>query len=185
MSEFKRVNPTAEQRRYVMARDGKRCRYCGCAELVKLHIDHVVPVALGGKTILANLVVACEPCNLRKGAKVWEPTPLGQEWLSELPADTGPKRKPERVRHRPVDHFTAEGRPVYTDKWYPNRLKRGDGHLCSCGERHRVIPGTPAVGARRAGQLDSYGDTSDVPDVPDSALTPKMRERRNKALRRR
>ena len=52
----------------VLRRDGFRCAYCGRGEpeSVKLHIDHIVPVARGGRTELENLVTACATCNLGK-----------------------------------------------------------------------------------------------------------------------
>lgn len=51
----------------VFARDGFRCRYCGAAggEAV-LVVDHVFPVARGGRDSLDNLVTACETCNQGK-----------------------------------------------------------------------------------------------------------------------
>lgn len=54
----------------VLRRDGFRCAYCGRgeAEGVKLHIDHLVPVARGGPTSIDNLVTACQDCNLGKSA---------------------------------------------------------------------------------------------------------------------
>ncbi|QDP58780.1 MAG: hypothetical protein GOVbin1573_67 [Prokaryotic dsDNA virus sp.] len=57
-------------RREVIARDGEYCRYCWqrCKDI---HIDHLVPLSKGGTNNLENLVVACRPCNLSKGAKDW------------------------------------------------------------------------------------------------------------------
>lgn len=56
----------------VMKRDGFRCVLCGASSLddgVKLHVDHILPVAKGGKTEMSNLRTLCERCNLGKGAK--------------------------------------------------------------------------------------------------------------------
>lgn len=52
----------------IMRRDGYRCRLCGLStsDGVKLHIDHIVPVAKGGKTIEPNLWTLCQPCNSGK-----------------------------------------------------------------------------------------------------------------------
>lgn len=51
----------------VMRRDNHACRYCGgAAPDVKLTIDHVVPVALGGTDDPSNLVTACSDCNSGK-----------------------------------------------------------------------------------------------------------------------
>lgn len=52
---------------------GYLCHYCGCAlvghPLIPLpQVDHKHPRALGGGDELANLVLACPPCNSAKGA---------------------------------------------------------------------------------------------------------------------
>jgi hypothetical protein len=53
----------------VLRRDGHTCLYCGSAAPdVKLTVDHVVPVALGGVTDPSNLVAACFDCNAGKAA---------------------------------------------------------------------------------------------------------------------
>ncbi|MCK4712021.1 MAG: HNH endonuclease [Marinosulfonomonas sp.] len=48
-------------------RDGFSCQYCGTKG--DLTFDHVVPRASGGVTSWGNVVAACSPCNLRKGAQ--------------------------------------------------------------------------------------------------------------------
>ncbi len=48
-------------------RDEFRCQYCGAR--TDLTFDHVVPRALGGRTTWENVVAACAPCNLKKGAR--------------------------------------------------------------------------------------------------------------------
>lgn len=51
----------------VFRRDEHTCQYCGAkAPDVKLHIDHVMPVALGGTDKPDNLVTACSDCNSGK-----------------------------------------------------------------------------------------------------------------------
>lgn len=69
---MKRRNAYEELRSEVFARDGLKCRYCGKTSRTRagLHLDHVIPFSKGGMTTAANLVVACETCNLRKGAKL-------------------------------------------------------------------------------------------------------------------
>lgn len=55
----------------ILTRDGFRCRYCGVGPaLTELHIDHVLPVALGGTNDVDNLVTACIACNLGKRTKL-------------------------------------------------------------------------------------------------------------------
>ena len=62
----------------VLSRDRFRCVICGRSPAtdlaVTLHVDHVMPVAAGGKTTEKNLRATCADCNLGKG--------------SQLPSDT-------------------------------------------------------------------------------------------------
>ena len=61
----------------VLKRDGFRCVICGaCAsDTIKLHVDHIIPVAKGGKTEFDNLRTLCSDCNLGKSDK-YDPTGL-------------------------------------------------------------------------------------------------------------
>lgn len=53
----------------ILRRDGHACQYCGeKAPNVTLHVDHVIPVALGGTDQPGNLVAACKDCNLGKSS---------------------------------------------------------------------------------------------------------------------
>jgi dissimilatory sulfite reductase (desulfoviridin) alpha/beta subunit len=53
----------------VFKRDAFTCQYCGqMAPDVLLEVDHIKPVASGGKNDLLNLVTACISCNRGKGA---------------------------------------------------------------------------------------------------------------------
>jgi 5-methylcytosine-specific restriction endonuclease McrA len=52
-------------RREVLRRDKHACQYCGSTK--KLTLDHVIPRSKGGKHSWDNVVIACEPCNSRKG----------------------------------------------------------------------------------------------------------------------
>ncbi len=63
-------NTPSTIRRKVILRDNSTCRYCG-KELKKeeIHIDHVIPYSLGGRTEIDNLVVACTKCNLKKSGR--------------------------------------------------------------------------------------------------------------------
>ncbi len=53
-------------REYLLEKFERRCVYCGAQE-VPLEIDHVLPKARGGSNRVANLTIACHPCNQRKG----------------------------------------------------------------------------------------------------------------------
>ncbi|MCK6490462.1 MAG: HNH endonuclease [Planctomycetes bacterium] len=51
----------------VLARDGFTCQYCGARITLRTGTrDHVQPRSRGGRDVLANVVAACSPCNLRK-----------------------------------------------------------------------------------------------------------------------
>jgi len=50
--------------RAVIERDGRRCVQCGSVE--DLEFDHILQVALGGATSVANLQLLCTECNRAK-----------------------------------------------------------------------------------------------------------------------
>ena len=55
-------------RERVLRRDHYRCHYCGCSLIgAEANIDHVKPWRDGGRTVLSNLVTACQDCNKAKG----------------------------------------------------------------------------------------------------------------------
>lgn len=56
----------------IMRRWGYRCAYCDARAT---HLDHVQPLSRGGADAAHNIVPACAPCNLSKGAKTLA------EWL--------------------------------------------------------------------------------------------------------
>lgn len=54
----------------IYARDGYRCCRCGASgRFVKLEIDHIIPIAKGGKSTYDNLQTLCHNCNVEKGDK--------------------------------------------------------------------------------------------------------------------
>lgn len=54
------------------------CPYCRAdLNVVSRHLDHVIPLARGGKHCDANMQLTCKPCNLRKHAK--DPILFGRE----------------------------------------------------------------------------------------------------------
>ena len=67
---------TKDDVRALLKSQGRVCRYCDHV-LTKFHVDHFIPLARGGSNGPENLVLACPPCNLSKGAK------LPSEWMPE------------------------------------------------------------------------------------------------------
>lgn len=63
---------TPELRRKIKERDNYTCQICGkyTPDEVGLHIDHIIPISKGGKTVEQNLQVLCDKCNLRKSNRV-------------------------------------------------------------------------------------------------------------------
>lgn len=54
----------------IYARDGYRCCRCGASgRFVQLEIDHIIPIAKGGKSTYDNLQTLCHNCNVEKGDK--------------------------------------------------------------------------------------------------------------------
>jgi hypothetical protein len=67
----------------ILRRDNNTCRTCGrSAHEVKLHVDHVVPEALGGRTEASNLQTLCADCNGGKSA-----TPPDAAMVAEVSTD--------------------------------------------------------------------------------------------------
>src|SRR6185436_12255936 len=91
--------PTSLQRR-VRLRAGDRCEYCRLAQAgqeATFHIDHVVPRAASGATVLENLALACVSCSLRKGART-----------TAIDSTTGEATQLFHPRVHPwSDHFSA------------------------------------------------------------------------------
>ena len=56
----------AFSKKNILRRDNYTCQYCGEMEK-NLTVDHIMPKSRGGKTVWNNVVVACKPCNLKKG----------------------------------------------------------------------------------------------------------------------
>lgn len=56
---------TPALRQQIAERDNYTCQICGkyMPDGVGLHIDHIVPVSKGGKTVPSNLQVLCSKCN--------------------------------------------------------------------------------------------------------------------------
>ena len=66
------------------------CHYCGKTfPETELTLDHIVPVARGGRSTRGNLVVCCRACNQAK--KYLTPAELLLRQLDSEPPEDGPK----------------------------------------------------------------------------------------------
>ena len=70
-NQRKLMTPTL--RKQIMERDNYTCQKCGkyMPDEVGLQIDHVIPIAKGGKSIPSNLQVLCSKCNGSKKDKTY------------------------------------------------------------------------------------------------------------------
>jgi hypothetical protein len=62
-------------RALVLMRDGARCRLCGATphDGIRLHVDHIKPWSKGGETLLENLQILCNICNIGKSDLEFDP----------------------------------------------------------------------------------------------------------------
>lgn len=92
-------------RENVFTRDHGACQYCGRKVLrMEATYDHVVPRRLGGETRWDNVVIACLPCNQRKGGRT--PEQAGMK-LRSIPSK--PKALPPTVR---LTFTQTKGMPI-------------------------------------------------------------------------
>ncbi|MEE1155392.1 MAG: HNH endonuclease [Acutalibacteraceae bacterium] len=70
-SKTQRKLMTHQLKMQIKQRDNYTCQNCGkyMPDEVGLHIDHIIPIAKGGKSVPSNLRVLCSKCNGKKGAK--------------------------------------------------------------------------------------------------------------------
>ena len=66
--EVERSKMTDNLRYNVLKRDNFTCVLCGVSSKdgAKLHVDHIIPIAKGGKTVMSNLQTLCDRCNIGK-----------------------------------------------------------------------------------------------------------------------
>lgn len=63
----------AEIRRQVVRDAGFRCGYCQSDQSLSglpLSVEHIIPRALGGESVVGNLWLSCRACNEYKGVRV-------------------------------------------------------------------------------------------------------------------
>jgi 5-methylcytosine-specific restriction endonuclease McrA len=76
LREYMKIkNSIRFSRNNVYIRDNGQCQYCGShIERKDATLDHVTPIARGGKTTWENCTTACSPCNATKSDKSgWKP----------------------------------------------------------------------------------------------------------------
>jgi 5-methylcytosine-specific restriction endonuclease McrA len=137
-----------EIREYLLEKWGRQCAYCD-AQDVPLNIDHIQPKSAGGSNRVSNLVLACIPCNQKKGSRSIE------SFLSKDPA---------RLQHikRQLQRPLADAAAVNVTRWALFNALTASGLPVSTGSggrtkynRHRLaIPKSHALDAVCAGDMD-------------------------------
>jgi len=97
-------------RENVYARDSGKCQYCARrVPRQEATYDHVVPRIQGGPTTWDNVVIACVPCNQRKGGRTPE-----QARMLLLNRPVKPKKLPDTLR---LTFFFEQGMPASWKNW--------------------------------------------------------------------
>lgn len=107
--------PVSKRLRYeILKRDNHACRYCGqMAPDVKITVDHVTPVALGGSDKPDNLVAACMDCNAGKsstspGAAVLEDIKqVDLKWSGAIKRVAAARGRERKKAQRYADEFVV------------------------------------------------------------------------------
>ncbi|WP_397570435.1 HNH endonuclease [Schlesneria sp. T3-172] len=96
---------THKEREKIWIQSERKCRYCKCKlespDGDVMHVDHIVPVVVGGNDDIENLTAACVLCNLKKNAKSEE------EFLASLLSGI---ESSGQTLFPSADGFTAESR---------------------------------------------------------------------------
>ncbi len=103
---------TKGQRFEIFKRDEFTCQYCGATPpRAILHVDHIIPVKLGGGNGPDNLVTACSECNLGKSATPLEMAPKSLAEKAALVAE----REAQIAGYAEV--LAAERERIEQDAW--------------------------------------------------------------------
>lgn len=106
----------------IFKRDKFRCIYCGKSSIedgVKLHIEHISPLVLGGLTEINNLITSCQGCNNSKHANPL-PNDIKVRILNIVI---------ERNKHLPIQYYSTIEKQI-------NELQtRHNGRVCRLVKR--------------------------------------------------
>lgn len=121
-----------EIREYLLEKWQCTCAYCG-TQGVPLQVEHILSKAKGGTDRIANLALACEPCNLAKGTRdirdflAHDPTRLAHI-LAQAKAPLKAATAVNATRWELFRRLQATGLPLETGSGgltKYNRVKRG------------------------------------------------------------
>lgn len=118
----KRKNIGKKVRFEVFKRDSFTCQYCGrTPPKAVLEVDHIIPVADGGKNDSDNLVSACIDCNRGKGARSLSSVPQSltekHELLEEKEAQIEEYGKLLKKKRRRENKLIEEIEAIFSDEF--------------------------------------------------------------------
>ena len=114
----------------ILSRDNFQCVICGASSRqgVHLHVDHIVPISKGGKSIPSNLRTLCERCNIGKSNKI----EVNTKQELELNIDTELK---------PGIQLDNSNKTTNSDNTYVTRTTKQDPICAYCGAKLVVRKG--------------------------------------------
>lgn len=124
----------AKLRKAVMAAANNQCAFCRSQESamgVTFEIDHIIPLAEGGKSSLANLCLCCPSCNRYKSAPSIPPR-TGKPLFFTLCANVGPSTLHGATRAR---------KDCWTDASWPGNGKSFEGESSSNAHSSQILAG--------------------------------------------
>ena len=145
-------------RRHVWERDGGRCAFVSadghrCQATTRLEIDHIQPLALGGKTSSENLRLLCRPHNQYEAERV-----LGKEHVHTKRELAGRERARTKAAARAA---AARATAAQAARPHGTGLRLAGSGCCS--------PGRPPLSRRTAGRT-ALGDPADCRSAPPGGL---------------
>lgn len=107
----------------VLRRDDFTCRYCHSKDK-PLQVDHVIPIALGGKDTPDNLVAACRDCNVGKSSV--QPDEKSVSDVSEEQLSLAKALKQMLGRKSASIEEQSRFDREFIDYWYQSAEQQGD-----------------------------------------------------------
>ena len=117
----------------VFKRDAFTCQYCGSTPpSVVLEVDHIHPVAHGGKNSTDNLITACFDCNRGKGAGLLTTLPetinekaaLMAEKLEQMKAFQKLVKSQKKLEEQHIDEVEEAFNVHYPDGYFGLKFRQ-------------------------------------------------------------
>jgi 5-methylcytosine-specific restriction endonuclease McrA len=133
-------------REYLLEKYSRTCVYCS-VQNVPLQVEHLKPKSKGGSDRVSNLVIACEPCNLKKGNRDLREFLAGkpdllEKILKQVKKPLSNAAAVNATRNCLVGRLQASGLPVET----------GDGALTKYNRSRQDLPKTHWLDAACVGE---------------------------------